>query len=194
MEKQFVEVDLRGVRVVGPESFMCAVLVWEEQGRVLPVWMSPIDAAELSERTMDDSSGRRRPTTHDVLADVLSRFDGGVTRLALTSSYEGVFIGEILTAAGEEIDARASDVLILSEILDLPVVVDEEVLTQTALHIADDELEEYLDLSLGDEEAGPAADEVEAELEELLRNLEADESDDADDTDDSDESDDGNSP
>lgn len=170
MESQLIEVDFRGVRVVGPESFMCAVLVWEEQGRVMPVWLSPIDAAELSERSLGDESGRRRPTTHDVLVDALSRYNGGVSRLAITSSYEGVFIGEI-QAGGEEFDARASDVLILSEILELPILVDEEVLAQTALKIADDELQEYLDISLSEDEDDEVSAEVDEELQQLMRDI-----------------------
>ncbi|AWB81934.1 bifunctional nuclease family protein [Corynebacterium yudongzhengii] len=185
MESGYVEVDYHGVRVIGPESFFCAVLVWNEQSRVLPVWLSPIDGAELAERTLEDSSGRRRPTPHDVLADVLSRYDGGVERLALTSYYEGVFIGEIRTASGEDIDARASDVLILSQILGLPIDVDEDVLNQAALHIAPEELEEYLDLDIGDAaEVGEGAHGIDEEFQEMLRDLDSDNSDDSDDADD----------
>lgn len=150
MNDNLIELDFHGIHVVGPEGFACAVLVWQAENRILPVWLSPIDAAELGDRSLDEESDRRRPSARDVLADVLSRFDGGVEQLALTSYFEGVFIAEITTVGGEQIDARPSDILILSEILDLPIVVAEDVLTQASMHINESELREYIDIELSD--------------------------------------------
>lgn len=171
MASKLVELSFQGLRIIGPESFFCAVLVWDETSKVIPVWLSPIDGAELNERTMEDDLGRRRPTTHDVLADVLSRFDGGVSTLALTSYFEGVFIGEIRTASGGTIDARASDVLILSQILKLPIFIAEDVANQVALAIPDEELEEYLDITLGTQTAPAESEAIDEEFQEMLRDL-----------------------
>lgn len=171
MDPNFIELKFRGVRVIGPESFFCAVMVWEDSSLILPIWLSPIDGAELGERALEEDSGRRRPTTHDVLADVLSRFDGGVDTLVLTSYFEGIFIGEIRTTNGEAIDARASDILILSQILEVPVLIDEEIATQIALRIPDDELDEYLDLILGQDDNGEPASGIDEEFQEMLRDL-----------------------
>lgn len=161
---KLIEVEFRGVHVVGPEAFTCALLVWREENRIIPLWLSPVDAAELGDRYLEEEGDRRRPGTHDLLADALSRYDGGVEQLALTSYFEGVFIGEITTAGGDEFDARPSDILILSELLDIPVLVDESVLLQASLRVNDAELGEYLGVeSLGDTEADPGAEDV-AEL------------------------------
>lgn len=171
MAQNFIELTFHGIRVIGPESFFCAVMAWEDSSRILPIWMSPIEGSELGERAAEEDSGRRRPTTHDVLADVLSRYDGGVERLELTSYFEGVFIGEIRTTNGEAIDARASDVLILSQILGIPVLIDEDIANQVALHIPEGELGEYLDLSLGQSGEGADGDSIDEEFQEMLRDL-----------------------
>lgn len=172
MENALIEVDFHGIHIVGPEGFTCAVLVWREENRIIPLWLSPIDAAELGDRSLDEESERRRPGTRDVLADVLSRFDGGVEQLALTSYFEGVFIGEITTSGGEQFDARPSDILILSEILDLPVLVAEDVLTQASLHVNEAELGEYLDIELSGESADVEdAPEVTSEVDDEFRRM-----------------------
>lgn len=171
MENTFIEVDVHGVHVVGPEGFTCAVLVWREENRIIPLWLSPLDAAELDDRSLDEESERRRPGTRDVLADVLSRFDGGVEQLALTSYFEGVFIGEITTAGGEQFDASPSDMLILSEILDLPVLVSEDVLTQASLHVNESELGEYLDIELTDAPADSEGPELTSEVDDEFRRM-----------------------
>lgn len=172
-----IPVDHHGVHVLGPEEFFCAILRWPEEGRILPIWMSAIEGGYLAAYELDESP--RRPGTHDLLADALSRQEGGVSQIAITSYYEGVFVATI-TAGGEDMDARASDALILATILDLQVYVDEDVLTQASIWVQDEALEEYLGLSFGDD-VTPAADQrrapggegaiSDAEFESMMRSL-----------------------
>lgn len=177
MESPLVEVALEGLHVVGPESFMCAVLTWREENRIVPVWLSALATAELSDRLGEDDGERRRPGAHDVLAEALSRLDGGVERLVLTSYYQGVFIGEIVTVGGEQLDASPSDIFVLSTILRLPILVEKEVLNQASVRVSGPELEEYLGIELAEVAPGPeetAGGGVSSQVDEEFRRMLAD--------------------
>lgn len=138
-----IPVEYHGVHVIGPEQFMCAILRWAEEDRILPVWLSPIEGSQLA--AVEEESVTQRPTTHELLADALRRLDGGVSSISLSSYHEGVFIANIV-AGGEELDARASDALVLAGLLDVTVTVDEDVLAQASMFIRHDELKQYVDI------------------------------------------------
>lgn len=175
-----IPVEYHGVHVVGPEQFTCAILRWAEEDRILPVWLSPIEGGQLA--AAEEESVAQRPSTHDLLADALGRIDGGVSTIGLTSYHEGVFIATIV-AGGEELDARASDALVLAVLLDMPILVDEEILTQASLFIRDDELTDYIDIDVTSlsgrlpvelEEEGVSASgdyDADADFEAMMRSL-----------------------
>ncbi|MBC3185599.1 bifunctional nuclease family protein [Corynebacterium sp. zg-331] len=137
-----IPVEFRGVRAVGPEGFRCVVLRWEQRNRILPLWVSPLAAEALAE-----DSEPRRPSTADVLAEVVRV--AGATEIGITSAFEGVFVATIVLDDGAEIDARPSDALLVARALELPFGVAEDVLTQFSFFAADDSLREYLNLSFG---------------------------------------------
>lgn len=154
-----IPVEYHGVHVIGPEQFMCAILRWAEEDRILPVWLSPIEGSQLA--AVEEESVTQRPTTHELLADALGRLNGGVSSVSLSSYHEGVFIATIV-AGGEELDARASDALVLAGLMDVPVMVDEDVLAQASMFIRHDELREYVDIDTSSL-TGPAAPVEDAE-------------------------------
>ncbi|MDO4686476.1 MAG: bifunctional nuclease family protein [Corynebacterium sp.] len=144
----FIQVDYHGVHTLGPENFHCALLRWKEKNRVIPIWISPIDAEFLEAR--DAGYQSKRPNAHDLLAESLTRLGSGTTQINIVSYFEGVFIASIVTESGQELDARPSDALILARLLNLPVMIDEEVAAQTSVFLADTELQDYLDIEPSD--------------------------------------------
>ena len=91
-----IPVEYHGIHTTGPEQFTCVLLRWAEQNRILPVWISPLAAAELDSR--DNGFTPRRPATVDLLLDVINRSTGGVTAINIISHFEGVFIASIVLA------------------------------------------------------------------------------------------------
>ncbi|MDO5670590.1 MAG: bifunctional nuclease family protein [Corynebacterium sp.] len=173
-----IPVEYHGVHVVGPEQFTCVLLRWAEQNKVVPVWISPMAAAELDAR--DNGFTPRRPGSSELLLDVINRSAGGVTAVTFISHFEGVFIASIVLANGEEIDARPSDALLLARALEMDVQVEEDVLNQASFFVSDDILEEYFGLRFGDEvEAASASGDAQADadFEEMMRSLGMSESD-----------------
>lgn len=142
-----IAVEYHGVHTAGPEDFTCVLLRWAEQNRVLPLWISPITAVELEARDVGFST--RRPSTHELLADSLTRLTSGVTAINITSAYEGTFIANIMFTDGEELDARASDAIVVARMLELDIHVDEDVLNQNSFYASDTDLKQYFGLDLG---------------------------------------------
>lgn len=166
----FIEVEYHGVTPIGPEMFPCILLRWAQQDRVLPLWIATSSADELDIR--DAGHEPRRPTAHDLLAAMFLA-KGGVEEVRILSHHQGVFIASILAADGEEVDARASDAILLARLLDVPIKVDEDVLAATALYVSQGDLARYFDLVI---DAAPSEDlnvnmQVDTEFEELMRSL-----------------------
>lgn len=170
-----IPVEYHGIRTTGPEQFTCVILRWAEQNRILPIWISPLAAAEIEVR--DSGYSPRRPGTHELLADALTRLGTGVTAITITSYFEGTFIASIVMKDGEELDARASDALILARMLELDVKVEEDVLTQASFFVSDEDLHDYLHLQVTDlpaaqEDLSASGDaQADADFEEMMRSL-----------------------
>ncbi|GAB3693916.1 bifunctional nuclease family protein [Corynebacterium nasicanis] len=167
-----IPVEYHGIHTAGPEQFTCVLLRWAEQNRILPVWISPVAAAELDAR--DNGFTPRRPGSAELLLDVINRSAGGVSAVTIISHFEGVFIASIVLADGEEIDARPSDALLLARALEVEIQVEEDVLNQASFFVSDDILEEYFGIRFGgDVEAASASGDAQADadFEEMMRSL-----------------------
>lgn len=168
-----IPVEYHGIHTTGPEQFTCVLLRWAEQKRILPVWVSPLAAAELDSR--DNGFTPRRPATIDLLLDLVNR-TGGVTAVNIISHFEGVFIASIVLADGEELDARPSDALLLARALELDIHVEEDVLNQASFFVSDDIMEEYFgirfDSAESTEDLSASGDaQADADFEKMMRDL-----------------------
>lgn len=166
----FVAVEYHGVTPIGPEMFPCVLLRWVERGRVLPLWLSASSADELDVR--DSGMSPRRPTAHDLLVDTFDQM-GGVSEVRLVSHHRGVFIASLVLGNGEEVDARPSDALTIARIIDAPILVDEDVLTEASIYVSPADLARYFDLVIdeAEPEAAPTHLSSDADFEELMRSM-----------------------
>lgn len=139
-----VPVSLCGVFPVGPENFLCAVLLWEERRRFLPIWLSPVGGAQLLGRIGEWEPAR--PDTHNLLVDVIEQSTTGVAAIELTSYYNGVYLAQVTMEDGAEFDCRPTDALVLSLMLDMPIEVEEEVLNQASLWLNAEDASDYFDI------------------------------------------------
>ncbi|MEJ5996671.1 bifunctional nuclease family protein [Corynebacterium sp. H130] len=168
----FVAVDYYGVTPIGPEMFPCVLLRWAERGRVLPIWVTASSADELDVR--DAGLTPRRPTSHDLLVSAYEGL-GGVQEIRIVSHYRGVFIASLVLGSGEEVDARASDAMIIARIADIPILVDEDILNESTLFVSAPDLARYFDIVVDDipeqSESASGDDQADADFEELMRSL-----------------------
>ena len=183
-----VPVSLCGVFPVGPENFLCAVLLWEERRRFLPIWLSPVGGAQLLGRIGEWEP--TRPDTHNLLVDIIEQSTSGVAAIELTGYYNGVYLAQVTMEDGAEIDCRPTDALALALMLDRPIEVEEDVLSHASLWLSADDAAAYFDIEFDDDVAvdsgSPDADrgnsasgDIQADLdfENLMRELGVDEKD-----------------
>lgn len=177
------DITFEGVFSVGPEGFCCAVLRDSETNRIMPVWISTVAAAALEARAAGYSP--RRPGTHELLADALAEPGPGVTDIVVNAASEGVFMATIVLNGGERLDARASDALVLSLLVDARLTAEAEVLDQYAFFLPPEQAREYFHTDFGpeaagDEEVSPDSAsgdaQADADFAEMMRELGVDES------------------
>lgn len=168
------------VHAIGPENFLCALLHWEERGRIIPAWLPPIEGARLAAR--DAMWDPDRPDTYDLLHSVISQSTQGVASVEISSYYNGTFVATLEMEDGEEIDSRLSDALIIANMLGLPLEADESVLAQASLWISREDALEQFGVELPEpEEVEPASAsgdaQADADFESLMLSLGVDEAD-----------------
>ena len=168
-------VSLIGVFPVGPEDFLCALLQRPLGGRCIPVWLPPIEGAELAARLDGWAPSRPRPV--DAIADLIDRTTNGAESLELSNYVNGTFMATLTLYGGAEIDLRASDALLLASELDLELTVDETVAAQASLFLSKEDALRYLqaeieEADLVDDFTSASGDaQADADFEALMRNL-----------------------
>src|SRR5699024_10728979 len=147
MTTNAVELEFLGVHMMEPEDFLCALMAHPASHKVVPVWMSLADGARLSSRA--DGYSPARPDTHDLLVDLVED-QGGVISIVINNVHEGAFFVEITTGAEKTLDARLSDALVLSLHFNVPITMDEEILSKVGVFVTEDDLDQYFDIDYAD--------------------------------------------
>lgn len=145
-----VALKIYGAKGLGPENFSCCVLAWEEEARIIPVWISPAQAAHIEARMSGHEP--RRPEIHEVTAHIIRSVSDELT-LTLTNYFEGVFVATLNLGDGKSFDLKASDAILLSLELDIPLYADLIVLREASLFIPAEEMEETLGFSIAKSES-----------------------------------------
>jgi bifunctional DNase/RNase len=96
-----------------------------------------------------------RPLTHDLFRDVITAVGRSLTQVRVVDFREGTFYGELAFDNGVTVSARPSDAIALAVRCEVPVFVEEAVLDEAGIVIA-----EELERTETDEVADPE-DEVE---------------------------------
>jgi uncharacterized protein len=111
------------------------VLLKDADGdRLLPIWIGPAEGNALALRLT--SAPTPRPTTSDVMAELVRATGARIERVAITALREKTFYAVIAVAMDgrvEELDARPSDALNLAVRVGAPILVDDSVLEQSSL-------------------------------------------------------------
>lgn len=134
---------------VFPENHSCLVFRWNEKKRILPIWISPVDAVAQQRREADVPP--RRPRFEDLFLSVSSMGSIGFKELRITSFYEGEFIAALVTESDFEIDCRPSDGIAVAYSLDLPILVDEDVLMQASVYVSESDMRQWFGLDFGED-------------------------------------------
>ena len=134
------------------------VLLRDEAGRILPIWIAPCEAAAIWLRLEHEQARSvvRRPMTHDLLLSIMERLGIAVERIVIDDLANGTYYATLrLQRNGKQfgIDARPSDAIALSLRAQVPVLVAEEIMRR-----AGELIDEGQQTEPEDEPGDPGAD------------------------------------
>ncbi|MDO5736309.1 MAG: bifunctional nuclease family protein [Propionibacteriaceae bacterium] len=136
-----IDLDVIGIRLASPEDI--PVLLLRESGgtRLLPIWISTVDAAAIA-IVLDDSEQFHRPMTHDLLANVLDEVCAGKPGVVkITEMRDGVFFASV-TAGDFVFDARPSDAIAAALRLEWSIECPEQLMDQVGVEVDESETDE----------------------------------------------------
>lgn len=106
----------------------------------LPIWIGHPEAAAILMRLQ--GAKPPRPSTHDVLTQIIAELGAQVIRVGITELRENTFLAEIvlMSTSGDEltIDTRPSDALATAIRVGAPIFAAEEIVAETGIEFEDD--------------------------------------------------------
>jgi len=119
------------------------VVILRELGgeRVLPIWIGPGEATSIAMRLADMEF--ERPLTHDLLCSVLKGLGGSLQKVIITKVENQTYYAELIVHRNGEVfslDARPSDSIAVALRVDARIFVQDELLEEATIEIADEEL------------------------------------------------------
>lgn len=131
------------------------LLTDEEEQRVLPVWVGPLEAhaIALSIEEIDTP----RPMTHDLIKNICHQLGASISKIVICDLKENTFYAQIVLVLGERellIDSRPSDAIALSLKAQVPVFLDEKLIDDMFLikDIMDEDTKEEMEKLFNSEE------------------------------------------
>ncbi len=131
---EMLEVVIDSVRVSLMSPQRLVVLRQVDSDRYLPIWVGPYEAEAITVALQEIEM--IRPLTHDLLKNIITQFNGRITRVEILSLKEEIFYGNIVIESNGEtvnIDARPSDSIALAVRAHVPIMVDEAVMISGGL-------------------------------------------------------------
>lgn len=137
-----IELSLVGVRVELPTNQPIALLREREGKRYLPIWIGGNEAQAIAIAVQGVETPR--PMTHDLMKSLLEENGVHVDRIVITDLREGIYYAVIQMSQNgskHEVSSRPSDAIALAVRIGVPIFASEEVLSEAAIDIPDDEEE-----------------------------------------------------
>lgn len=135
--------EVLGVRVDAPSGAPVLLLRDQTSGLCLPIWIGAAEAAAIV--TALEGEEPERPMTHDLFAEIMTRFCQHQLSGHITNVQDGVFHAEL--HIGEEvITARPSDVVALAVRLGFSLQCSEALMAEVGVELsspAQDEVERF---------------------------------------------------
>ena len=138
-----IEMNLVGVRVELPTNQPIVLLKESDGERFLPIWIGAMEATAIAFALQGIVTAR--PMTHDLMKNLLEELTVRVERIVITELRDGTFFAVIQmqqNGTRYEVSSRPSDAIALAVRVNVPIFVNEEVLTEASIVIRDDEEQE----------------------------------------------------
>ncbi|MHB1156312.1 MAG: bifunctional nuclease family protein [Phycisphaerales bacterium] len=127
-----IQMQLSRILITETREYQLIELREVDGERRLPIVIGLFEAAAIERRLKNISVPR--PQTHDLLAGVIERMGGKLTRIRIHDLRDDTFFAQLVIRRGDEeirIDSRPSDAIALGIANDIPIFVEEHVLDAT---------------------------------------------------------------
>lgn len=135
-----IELDVVGIRLAAPEDSPVLLLQEREGSRVLPIWISPVDAAAIA-IVLDDAARPSRPLTHDLVAHLLQEFGDDQGEVTITDVTDGIYYA-VIDSGELSLDARPSDAIAVALRLGWTIMCVENVIDQVGVEVEEEDADE----------------------------------------------------
>jgi hypothetical protein len=129
-----VEVVIDSVRVSLMSPQRVVVLRQTDVERYLPIWVGPYEAESITVALQEVEISR--PLTHDLLKNLITLFNGKISRVEIIALKEDIFYGNIVTEIDGKIiniDSRPSDAIALAVRAHVPMLVSQAVMDEAGI-------------------------------------------------------------
>lgn len=117
------------------------VLLRERDGsRCVPIWIGAAEATAIAYAQQGVTPPR--PLTHDLLVEVVEALGTALTEVRIVALVDKVFFAELELASGAVVSARPSDAIALALRAPCPVLVDDAVMDEAGVEMADTEADD----------------------------------------------------
>jgi len=129
---KFLDMKVTGV-IVDPSTYIPMVILKDmEEENTLPIWVGIMEAAAIL--TELESIKPDRPMTHDLAKNIVSLLGAEVRKVAITDLSDNVFYATLYLSDAEgelvEVDARPSDAIAIAMRSDVPILVNENIISK----------------------------------------------------------------
>lgn len=135
-----IGLEVMGIRLAAPEDTPVVLLQERTGTRVLPIWISSVDAAAIA-ICLDEAVQPTRPLTHDLVASLLRIQGADQGRVEITHLHEGIFHARIL-AGDLDLDARPSDAIAVALRMGWDILCAEAVLDEVGVEVEQADVDE----------------------------------------------------
>ena len=159
---RMVEVVIDSVRVSLTNQQRIVVLREANVERYLPIWIGPYEAEAITIALQDVELAR--PQTHDLLKNLIQKFNGRLVRVEVLSLREDVYYGNlVIDVNGQmmDVDCRPSDAMALAVRMHAPILVAREVMDSAGIIPEEDMSEQSTSSSAP--KSGPSGEKPKAE-------------------------------
>ncbi len=132
-----IELEMVGVRVEMPSNQPIALLKAKAGEKYLPIWIGAAEATAIA--LAQQGVTPPRPLTHDLALSLIETFEGKMANISIDSLESGVFKASLNFVAGQRIDCRPSDAIVIALKLEIPIFCKEEVMEAAAIDVPDDQ-------------------------------------------------------
>jgi bifunctional DNase/RNase len=134
------ELSVVGVRVELPTNQPIVLLKEVEGDRYLPIWIGAVEATAIAYEQQGVKPAR--PLTHDLLRDVLTALKAPLRAVEIVEMRDNIFYAELVIGEGVRVSARPSDSIALALRVGAPIRCADQVLTEAAIVIPDEQEDE----------------------------------------------------